>query len=50
MRTAHYFASKKGNILIISADLTPVGIKIIVKDKREARKVAQTHGAQPWNF
>ena len=48
--TAHYFASKGSKFVIISTNVEPVGKKIVVAGKAEARKVAKQHNATPWNF
>lgn len=50
MKTAHYFASKARKYVVISESMKPVGIEIAVSGKKEAKTVAQQHGAKPWNF
>ncbi len=47
---AHYFATKNEKHLIISETNRPVGKKIIVKSKPEARKIAKEMNIKPWNF
>lgn len=48
--TAHYFASKKVKFVVISETLSPIGKRIFVSGKTEARRVANEHGAEPYNF
>lgn len=50
MKTAHYYASSKTKFVVISTTLRPVGERIAVAGKAEARKVAAAHDAKPWNF
>jgi hypothetical protein len=50
MKYAHYFASKNTKYVVISQDTSPVGFKIAVKGKAEARQVAKDQNATPWNF
>ena len=47
---AHYFASKKTQYVIISESVRPVGEKIAVSGKVEARRIAKEHNATPYNF
>lgn len=47
---AHYFASKKTAFVIISETSRPVGEKIAVSGKVEARKIAAQFNAKCWNF
>ena len=49
-QTIHYFASKKTHYVIVSTDTRPVGEKIIVTGKKEARKLAKKLRLQAWNF
>ena len=46
----HYYASKKQKFIIVSQDARPVGEKITVSGKREARKIVQKLNAEAWNF
>lgn len=48
--TAHYFASRAVKVLVISEGPQPVGERIPVSGKLEARKIAAERGARPWNF
>lgn len=47
---AHYFASKTNKYVIISEGPRPIGERINVKGKAEARKIAAAKNAEPWNF
>ena len=47
---SHYFASKQEKYIIVSEGARPVGQKVIVKGKAEARKISAEHGYTPWNF
>lgn len=49
MKTAHYVTGKNP-VLIISETMQPVGTRYPVTGKAEARKLAATHAAKPWNF
>lgn len=48
--TAHYFKTRNEQYLIISADCSPVGEKMAVSSKKEAREVSKKLNATPWNF
>lgn len=48
--TAHYFASRTEKVLVIAEGPKPVGERIPVSGKIEARKIAAERGARPWNF
>lgn len=50
MKTAHYFKSKSVQYVVISESMAPIGERIAVTGKRDARLVAAKHNAQPWNF
>lgn len=50
MKYAHYFASRQVKLLILSQGPEPIGFKIIVSGKAEARRVAKQHDAKPYNF
>jgi hypothetical protein len=41
---AHYYATRRERILVI------LGNEFIVSGKREARRLALSVGATPWNF
>ena len=47
---AHYYATQKKKVVIISTTLQPIGQEIEVTGKREARKIAEAFAARPWNF
>ena len=47
---AHYFTTKTQKFVIISETMKPVGIRILVSGKTEARKIAKDRNAKPWNF
>lgn len=47
---AHYFSGRGRKFLVISGSTAPVGAEFEVTGKAEARRIAQTHGATPWNF
>lgn len=47
---AHYFSTKAQKFIIISDSSQPVGKRIQVSGKAEARKVAAANNAKPWNF
>lgn len=47
---AHYFIGKGQKFVVISATMQPVGTKIHVTGKAEAKKIAKEHNAKPWNF
>lgn len=47
---ANYCATKKVKFVIISTTMRPVGEKIPVSGKVEARRVAAERGAICWNF
>jgi ribosomal protein S3 len=47
---AHYFTGKGQKFVIISETARPVGIRILVSGKVEARKIAKDRNAKPWNF
>lgn len=47
---AHYFSTKVQKFVIISDSFQPVGERIQVSGKAEARKVAAANNAKPWNF
>lgn len=53
MLTANYYKAKPSPVLdivqLVSGHRTPV-ISFNVKNKREARQVAETYGALAWNF
>lgn len=46
----HYFKSGKKAYVIISATCQPIGQKIEVSGKKEAKELAKTLGLKPWNF
>jgi nitrous oxide reductase accessory protein NosL len=48
--TAHYFASRKIKFVVISDTVRPIGEKIAVSGKAEARRIAAERGAKCWNF
>jgi hypothetical protein len=48
--TAHYFASRATKVVVIAEGPKPVGERIEVAGKLEARKIAAERGATPWNF
>ena len=50
MKTAYYFKSKSVQYVVISESMAPIGQKIAVTGKRDARLIAAKHNAQPWNF
>ena len=47
---AHYFTGKGKKFVIISATMQPIGTKIEVTGKAEAKKIAKEQNAKPWNF
>ena len=47
---AHYFIGKGQKFVIISATMQPIGTKIPVGGKVEAKKIAKEQNAKPWNF
>lgn len=47
---AHYVATKNEKFVIIAETNRPIGQKIVVAGKVEARKVALQNNAKPWNF
>lgn len=50
---AHFFASGKRRELVLSDIPAGYGLdceSVLVTDKREARRIAQTRGAKCWNF
>lgn len=51
MKYANYFGSKaKGFIVVISDTPKPIGNEFKVTSKKEARAIAASYGATPWNF
>lgn len=48
--TAHYFASRTVKYLVIAEGPRPIGERIPVSGKVEARRIAAESGATPWNF
>lgn len=47
---AHYFTGKGQKFVIISETMQPVGIRILVSGKTEAKRIAKDRNAKPWNF
>lgn len=47
---SHYFATKSVKYIIISEGPRPVGKRINVIGKAEARKVSKAEKAEPYNF
>lgn len=47
---AHYFKSKTEQYVILSEGFAPVGKKVSVRNKREARALATLANAEPHNF
>lgn len=51
MRYAHYYASRKEKIVVISDNLEGKGgLTFDVKSKAEARGLAKAYSAKCWNF
>jgi translation initiation factor 2B subunit (eIF-2B alpha/beta/delta family) len=47
---AHYFTSNKKHFVIISVDARPVGEKVAVEGKKQARELAKARNCVCWNF
>lgn len=47
---AHYFKTKAGHFVTISASMQPNGTTIACSGKKEARAIAVAHNATCWNF
>ena len=47
---AHYFKQGKQAWIIISETNRPIGTKIFVSGKPEAKKIAKENNAKAWNF
>jgi hypothetical protein len=46
----HYFSSKKSTYIIISETNRPIGKKMVVSGKIEAKKLAKALNLKQWNF
>lgn len=47
---AHIFKSAAGWVLILSADVRPIGSESYHATKACAKKLAKKVGAKPWNY
>ena len=50
MKYAHYFKAGVTKYMIISDTVKPIGKKVAVVSKANARSLAKMVGAKPWNF